>query len=94
MPASKHQLAASAYHLRPADVRKLLLVASNFRDRCLIKTLWWMGVHRSECIHLDIRSWYFRYVISAGMHADFQMIHHESYSHSTGYEHAPSIVGK
>jgi hypothetical protein len=41
MPASKHQLAASAYHLKPADVRKLLLAATNFRDRCLIKTLRW-----------------------------------------------------
>jgi integrase len=55
MPASKHQLPASAYHLRPADVRKLLLNASNFRDRCLIKTLWWLGVRRSELITLDVR---------------------------------------
>jgi len=35
MSASKHQLAASAYHLKPADVQKLLLQANNFRDRCL-----------------------------------------------------------
>src|SRR6266436_5664488 len=56
MPASKHQLAASAYHLRPADVRKLLLAAPNFRDRCLIKTLWWLGVRRRELLlQLDIR---------------------------------------
>jgi site-specific recombinase XerD len=55
MPASKHQLAASAYHIRPADLRKLLLVTTNFRDRCLIKTLWWLGVRRSELIHLDVR---------------------------------------
>jgi len=55
MAVSKHQLAASAYHLKPADVRKLLLSASNFRDRCLIKTLWWLGVRRSELIHLDVR---------------------------------------
>ena len=55
MPASTHQLAASAYHLKPADLRKLLLTASNFRDRCLIKTLWWLGVRRSELIHLDVR---------------------------------------
>ena len=38
MAASKHQLPASAYHLKPADVRKLRLSANNFRDRCLIKT--------------------------------------------------------
>jgi integrase len=55
MPASKHQLPASAYHLKPSDVRKLLLSASNFRDRCLIKTLWWLGVRRSELINLDVR---------------------------------------
>jgi integrase len=33
----------------------LLLSASNFRDRCLIKTLWWLGVRRSELVHLDVR---------------------------------------
>jgi len=55
MPASKHQLAASAYHIRPADMRKLLLAATNFRDRCLIKTLWWLGVRRSELIQLEVR---------------------------------------
>ena len=55
MPASTHQLAASAYHLKPSDLRKLLLTASNFRDRCLIKTLWWLGVRRSELINLDVR---------------------------------------
>ena len=55
MSASTHQLAASAYHLKPADVQKLLLQANNFRDRCLIKTLWWLGVRRSELINLDVR---------------------------------------
>jgi len=55
MLASKHQLAASAYHLKPSDVRKLLLAAANFRDRCLLKTLWWLGVRRSELTQLDIR---------------------------------------
>ena len=55
MPASTHQLAASSYHLKPSDVRKLLLSANNFRDRCLIKTLWWLGVRRSELINLDVR---------------------------------------
>jgi hypothetical protein len=54
MPVSKHQLAASAYHIRPADLRKLLLAATNFRDRSLIKTLWWLGIRRSELIQLDV----------------------------------------
>ncbi len=55
MPASKQQLPASAYHIKPSDVQKLLLNANNFRDRCLIKTLWWLGVRRSELINLDVR---------------------------------------
>ncbi len=55
MPASKQQLPASAYHIKPSDVQKLLLSASNFRDRCLLKTLWWLGVRRSELISLDVR---------------------------------------
>ena len=55
MSVSKHQLPASAYHIKPSDVRKLLLSTNNFRDRCLIKTLWWLGVRRSELVHLDVR---------------------------------------
>ncbi len=55
MSTSKQQLAASAYHIKPSDVRKLLLSANNFRDRCLIKTLWWLGVRRHELTHLDVR---------------------------------------
>ena len=51
----RQQMAASAYHLKPADIKKLILAATNFRDRCLVKTLWWLGVRRSEFIHLDIR---------------------------------------
>ena len=33
----------------------MLLDAANFRDRCLIKTLWWLGVRRCELTQLDIR---------------------------------------
>ena len=55
MSTSKQQLAASAYHIKPSDVRKLLLSANNFRDPCLIKTLWWLGVRRSKRINLDVR---------------------------------------
>ena len=55
MSTSKQQLAASAYHIKPSDVRKLLLSANNFRGRCLVKTLWWLGVRRSERINLDVR---------------------------------------
>ena len=48
-------MAASAYHLKPADMKKLFLAATNFRDRCLVKTLWWLGLRRHELIVLDIR---------------------------------------
>ena len=55
MSPSKHQLTAAAYHLKPAELRKLLLTTTKFRDRCLIKTLWWLGVRRHELINLDVR---------------------------------------
>lgn len=45
----------SAYHLRPSDIRKLILDATNFRDRTLIKALWWLGLRRHELVALDIR---------------------------------------
>jgi integrase/recombinase XerD len=45
----------SAYHLRQSDIRKLILAAPNFRDRTLIKALWWLGLRRHELIALDIR---------------------------------------
>jgi len=46
MSASKHSLAASASHLRPSDLCKLLLSVTNVQDRCLIKTLYWLSVRR------------------------------------------------
>jgi integrase len=45
----------SAYHLRQSDIRKLILAATNFRDRILIKALWWLGLRRHELVALDIR---------------------------------------
>lgn len=49
------QMRPSAYHLRQSDIRKLILAATNFHDRTLIKTLWWLGVRRHELVALDIR---------------------------------------
>ena len=46
---------ASAYHLKPADVKKLVIAAITFRDRCVIKTLWWLGLRRQELVDFDIR---------------------------------------
>jgi integrase/recombinase XerD len=49
------QMRPSAYHLRQSDIRKLILSAGSFRDRTLIKALWWLGLRRHELVALDIR---------------------------------------
>jgi integrase/recombinase XerD len=51
----KQQMRASAYHLKPPEIRKLIIAASNFRDRCIIKTLYWLGLRRQELVNLDVR---------------------------------------
>jgi site-specific recombinase XerD len=51
----KQQMRASAYHLKPAEIKKLIIAAPNFRDRCIVKTLYWLGLRRKELIGLDIR---------------------------------------
>ncbi len=51
----RQQMASSAYHLKPAEIRKLFIAAPNFRDRCIIKSLYWLGLRRQELIDLDIR---------------------------------------
>ena len=49
------QMKASAYHLKPAEIKKLILATSNFRDRCMVKTLYWLGLRRQELVELDVR---------------------------------------
>lgn len=51
----KQQMNASAYHLKPAEIKKLIVAAGNFRDRCIIKTLYWLGLRRKELVELDVR---------------------------------------
>lgn len=51
----KQQMKASAYHLKPAEVKKLVIASVNFRDRCIIKTLYWLGLRRHELVNLDAR---------------------------------------
>jgi site-specific recombinase XerD len=51
----KQQLTAAAYHLKPSEVNKIILATNSFMDRCLIKTLYWAGLRRSEVQNLDIR---------------------------------------
>ncbi len=48
-------MASSAYHLKPAEIRKLFIAAPNFRDRCILKSLYWLGLRRQELIDLDVR---------------------------------------
>lgn len=51
----KQQMKASAYHLKPAEIKKLMISADNFRNRCIIKTLYWLGLRRKELVELDVR---------------------------------------
>jgi len=53
MPKQQHT--AAAYHLKPSEMNKIILATNSFRDRCLIKTLYWAGLRRSEVQNLDIR---------------------------------------
>ena len=46
---------SSAYPLKLADVKKIIVAASTFRDRCVIKYLFWLGLRREEVTVLDIR---------------------------------------
>jgi len=51
----KQQMRASAYHLKPAEIKKLVIASANFRDRCVIKTLYWLGLRRHELVSVDVR---------------------------------------
>jgi integrase len=51
----RQQLKHSAYSLKPAEVRKIIHSTNSFRDRCLIKALYYAGLRRQEATRLDIR---------------------------------------
>ena len=57
----KYQQKAAAYPLPLKDIKKLFLATSqsysvhSFRDRCLLKTLFWAGLRREEVTKLDVR---------------------------------------
>lgn len=51
----RQQMKSSAYHLKLSEVKKLILTANNFRDRCIIKALFWLGLRRQELCGLDVR---------------------------------------
>jgi len=52
---AKNQFKNSEYHLKPAEIKKVIYAAQNFRDRCLIKTLAHTAIRRAELAKLDIR---------------------------------------
>ena len=49
------QLKPAAYHLQLKDIKKLVFATNSFRDRCLLKTLFWAGLRREEAAQLDVR---------------------------------------
>jgi integrase len=55
MTMEDHLTKTSAYHLKPAEFNKLIIAADNFRDRCIVKTLWWLGLRRKELVDLEVR---------------------------------------
>jgi len=52
---NNQQLKAAAYNLKLSEVNKIIHATNSFRDRCLIKTLFWSGLRREEAANLDIR---------------------------------------
>ena len=51
----KQQLTPAAYNLKLNEVKKIIHATNSFRDRCLIKALFWAGLRREEAANLDIR---------------------------------------
>lgn len=51
----KYQLKAAAYHLQLNEIKKILYNTTTFRDRCLLKSLFWTGLRREEAANLDVR---------------------------------------
>jgi integrase len=49
------QLKNSEYHLKPAEIKKVIYATKNFRDRCLLKTFAQTGLRRAEIANIDIR---------------------------------------
>ena len=52
---TKFQQKAAAFPLSLRDIKKLFFATDSFRDRCLLKALFWAGLRREEATKLDIR---------------------------------------
>ena len=55
-----YQNKPAAYSLKLSEVKKIIFATGNFRDRCIIKALFWAGLRREEVVTLDIRDIDFR----------------------------------
>ena len=51
----KYQLKDSEFHLKPAELNKVVYAVPGFRDRCILKTFIQTGIRRAELASLDIR---------------------------------------
>jgi len=52
---ANYQLKAAAYHLQLKEIKKLILTTTSFRDRCILKSLFWAGLRREELTILDVK---------------------------------------
>ena len=52
---TNYRLKAAAYHLQLKEIKKLILTTTSFRDRCIIKSLFWAGLRREEVTTLDVK---------------------------------------
>jgi len=52
---TSNQLKNSEFHLKPAEIKKVIYAAKNFRDRCLVKTFAHTAIRRAELAALNIR---------------------------------------
>ena len=55
-----YQNRPAAYSLKLSEVKKIVFATTTFRDRCIIKGLFWAGLRRAEVVTLDIRDIDFR----------------------------------
>lgn len=52
---NKRQNRPSDFHLSKKEIQDLIYAPDNFRDRVLIKLLWFTGMRRAEVAELDVR---------------------------------------
>jgi len=51
----KQQHTHSEYTLKPKEISEIIYATVSFRDRCILKSLYWLGLRREETTLLDVR---------------------------------------